>query len=351
MKIGLHYLLSVSESQSPAQRYRDTLEQAVRAEALGFESVWPVEQHFNQLQSALPCPTLLLAAIASRTSRLRLGTAIVQLPLAHPLRVAEEIATLDVISGGRVEFGIGRGSQPKHFAGFDVPLSESRDRMVEALDYLRAAFTQDRFSFAGRFFHANDICLVPKPVQQPHPPIRIAANSPDSFELAGQLGYPILVATHINPLPKLRELVGVYHSARAAAGHPAATPDDLTMLTPFYVGDSAARVRQDAEPAVEQFVRVASSLLTSSAGGWASPAEAARMNALLERLRATTFDTVNTDMAIFDTPDRCVDRIRQIDAEFGPGRMICWFNFFGVIPHQRVLDSMELFSAKILPHL
>ena len=120
--------------------------------------------------------------------------------------------------------------------------------------------------------------------------------------------------------------------------------DDLTILTPFYVGDSAARVRQDAEPAVEQFVHVASSLLTSSAGDWASPAEAARMNALLERLRATTFDTINTDMG-----DGCVERIRQIDREFGPGRMICWFNFFGAIPHQRVLDSMELFSVKVLP--
>src|SRR5690349_24874694 len=112
MKFGLHYLLSVSETQSPLQRYRDTLEQAVYAESLGFESVWPVEQHFNQLQSAMPCPTLLLAAIASRTTSLRLGTAIVQLPLAHPMRVAEEIATLDVLSEGRVELGVGRGSQP-----------------------------------------------------------------------------------------------------------------------------------------------------------------------------------------------------------------------------------------------
>ena len=128
-------------------------------------------------------------------------------------------------------------------------------------------------------------------------------------------------------------------------------PDDLTMLTPFYVGGSVARVRDNAQPAVEQFVRVASSLLTASAGDWASPAEGARMNALLERLRATTFDTVNTDMGIFDTPTGCVERMRQIDREFAPGRMICGFNFFGVIPHQHVLDSMELFSAKVLPHV
>src|SRR5690242_15723716 len=117
MKFGLHFQ-SFSGSQSPAQRYRDTVEQAVRAEALGFESVWPVEQHLNRALSALPSPALLLAAIGERTSTLRLGTAIVQLPLAHPLRVAEEIATLDVLSGGRAEFGVGRGSNPVHFAGF-----------------------------------------------------------------------------------------------------------------------------------------------------------------------------------------------------------------------------------------
>jgi alkanesulfonate monooxygenase SsuD/methylene tetrahydromethanopterin reductase-like flavin-dependent oxidoreductase (luciferase family) len=223
--------------------------------------------------------------------------------------------------------------------------------MVEALDYLRVAFTHDQFSFDGRFYQADDICLVPKPVQKPHPPIRIAANSPDSFELAGRLGYPILVATHINPLPKLRELLAIYHGARAAAGHPVALPDDLTILTPFYVGDSAARVWDDVQPAVEQFVCVASSLLASAAGDWASPAEGARMTALLERVRATTFDTVNTDTGIFDTPDRCVERITQVEREFAPGRMICWFNFFGVIPHHRVLDSMELFSTKVLPQL
>jgi alkanesulfonate monooxygenase SsuD/methylene tetrahydromethanopterin reductase-like flavin-dependent oxidoreductase (luciferase family) len=122
VKFGLHYLLSCSDTQSPTQRYRDTLEQAIHAEALGFESVWPAEQHFNQRICALPCPALLLAAIASRTSTLRLGTAIVQLPLAHPMRIAEEIATLDVLSGGRVEFGVGRGANPLHYKNLGVAI-------------------------------------------------------------------------------------------------------------------------------------------------------------------------------------------------------------------------------------
>src|SRR5713226_3208358 len=152
MKFGLHYQLPCYGSQSPVQRYRDTLEQSVHAEALGFESVWPVEQHFNADLSITPAPLLLLAAVAERTKALRLGIAIVLLPLSHPIRVAEEIATLDVLSNGRVEFGVGRGAIPTHFAGFGVPQAESRDRFVEALEVIVQAWTKERVSHAGRFF-------------------------------------------------------------------------------------------------------------------------------------------------------------------------------------------------------
>src|SRR5579864_3886904 len=116
MKFGLHFQLPSTASQSPVQRYRDTLDQCVHAESLGFESVWPVEQHFNSELSILPAPMLMLAALAERTRTLRLGIAITLLPLWHPLRIAEGIGTLDVISNGRVEFGIGRGSLPRHFS-------------------------------------------------------------------------------------------------------------------------------------------------------------------------------------------------------------------------------------------
>ena len=351
MKFGLHYLMSCSDSQSPAQRYRDTVEQAARGEDLGFESVWPVEQHFNQYQSALPCPALLLAAIAERTRTMRLGTAIVQLPLGHPLRIAEELATLDVLSGGRVEFGVGRGSNPQHFAGFGVPMAESRDRMVEALDYIRQAWTQERFSFQGRFFQADDVCLVPKPLQQPHPPIWIAANGRDTFEFAGRSGYPILVAAHINPFPKLRELLSIYQAARREAGHPDMSQDDLTLLMPLYVGEDRAKVRRDVEPAVKNFMGLSTSLLESASGKWTWEAERKHMEALLERIQAVTYEMMSDSMAIFDTPEACVERLKQVQQEFNPGRVICWFNFVGAIPHNRVMHSMELFSSKVLPHV
>jgi alkanesulfonate monooxygenase SsuD/methylene tetrahydromethanopterin reductase-like flavin-dependent oxidoreductase (luciferase family) len=191
MKFGIHYSLSCSPDQSLVRRYQDTIQQAVYAEDLGFESIWPVEQHFNQSLSALHCPTLLLAALAARTQSLRLGTGIIQLGLNHRQRVAEEIATLDVLSGGRVEFGVGRGSNPTHFAGFGVPLSESQERMEESLDYTEDAFAKERFSFGGRFFRGKDICLSPRPVQKPCPPVTVAVNS--AIRPCSQAGKAILL--------------------------------------------------------------------------------------------------------------------------------------------------------------
>jgi len=181
MKIGLHYQLPCFGAQSPVQRYRDTLEQSVHAESLGFESVWPVEQHFNADLSITPAPLLLLAALAERTRTLRLGIAIVLVPLSHPIRIAEEIATLDVLSNGRVEFGVGRGAIPTHFAGFGIPQAESRERFAEALEVIVQAWTKERVSHTGRFLKGDDICIAPKPVQRPHPPIRAAANSVETL--------------------------------------------------------------------------------------------------------------------------------------------------------------------------
>jgi natural product biosynthesis luciferase-like monooxygenase protein len=351
MKFGLHYLLSCADTQSPVQRYRETLEQATRSEALGFESVWPVEQHFNRTISILPCPALLLAAIAARTETLRLGTAIVQLPLAHPLRVAEELATLDILSGGRVEFGVGRGGNPTHFAGFGVPMAESHDRMVEALDYIGQAWTQERFSFDGRFFQADDLSLAPRPVQQPHPPIRIAANSAETAAWAGRAGYPIFVASNINPFPKLRELVAIYRTARRQAGHPETNGDDLTILMPLYVSENRSQIAQDAAPSVQQYARAAASVARPGLEKSATEAERQKLQTLLERLSHLTYEAVNDGMGIFDTPEACVERLQQVQEEFKPGRVICWFNFGGLFPHERIMRSMELFSARVLPHV
>lgn len=343
MKFGLHYQLPCSPAQSPVRRYRDTIAQAAYAETLGFESVWPVEQHFDPGFSILPSPLLLLSAIAERTRRLRLGIGIILLPLSHPIRVAEEIATLDVISNGRVEFGVGRGVFPSHFAGFGIPQEESRERFLEALQVVRRAWTTERLSFQGKFFTVNDISVVPKPVQQPHPPICVAANTIETYEQMGQLGLAILTAAQITTFPKLRELIPRYRQARQAAGHPHGNGEELSLLAPCYVAESAEQVRREVEPSIRHFL---DSLIAAFPVG--------KGNRLLEeaaeRLRKTTYEQVCEVMGIFATPEACVDRLTQLREEFGMGRFLCWFNMGGQVPHEQVLRSMRLFADKVMPH-
>jgi natural product biosynthesis luciferase-like monooxygenase protein len=345
MKFGLHYQLPCSGSQSPVQRYRDTLDQAIYAEALGFESVWPVEQHFNPNLSILPSPLLMLAALAERTRTLRLGIAIVLLPLSHPIRVAEEIATLDVLSNGRVEFGIGRGSIPTHFTGFGLNQAESRERMLESLEIILQAWTSERLSFQGRFYQINDLSIVPKPVQQPHPPIRVAANSVDTFELMGQLGYPIFVAAQVNPFHKIREYLPLYRQARKAAGHPDHGGEDVTLLTPLYIGNDPAQIRRELEPSIKHFLQAVATLYAS-----AGLLLEGRIKEVLERVQRMTYEQICKVMAVFDTPDACVERLKGFQQEFGMGRVICWFNPGGMVPHAQVMRSMELFATKVMPH-
>jgi natural product biosynthesis luciferase-like monooxygenase protein len=348
MRFGLHYQLPCSPDQSPVQRYRDTIEQAVHAEQLGFESIWPVEQHFNADFSILPSPLLLLASVAARTTKLRLGIAIILLPLAHPIRVAEDVATLDVLSNGRVEFGIGRGVFPTHFAGFGVPQSESRERLLENLHVILQAWTKERFSFHGKFFEIEDLSVVPKPVQQPHPPILVAANTVETYEQMGKLAYPILTASQITTYPKLREFIPLYRQAREAAGHAPARPQDITVLSPTYVAVDAAQVRREIEPSIKHFLQ---SLINAfPAAGDGKGGSNKLLQEAADRLRKTTYEQVNQVMGIFETPDVCVERIKKLQDEFNMGRMLCWFNPGGQVPHVQVMRSMELFAAKVMPH-
>ncbi len=348
MKFGLHFQLPQSPHQSDVALYRDSLDQAAHAETLGFESVWPVEQHFNATFSLLPSPLLWLAALAERTHRMRLGIGIILLPLSHPVRVAEEVATLDVLSNGRVEFGIGRGVFPSHFAGFGIDQAESRERLLEGLAIILKAWTEERFSFHGKFFNVEDLSVVPKPIQKPHPPVRVASNTVETFELMGKLGHSILSASQVNTFPKLRELIPLYYQARQAAGHTNGDAETLSLLSPVYVGETADRVRSEAEPSMSRFIQ---SLLK------AFPAinnDGSKKGKLLQeaadRLRHTTYKQVCETMAIYETPEVCVEQLQQLQAEFGVGRMICWFNAGGLVPHENVMRSMELFADKVMPH-
>src|SRR6184192_1397492 len=181
MRFGLFYQASEADGQTHAERYAEMLDLIGLGDTLGFDVAWLAELHFGGAFSLLSTPLMLVPLIAQHAPRIRIGTAVTLLPLHHPLSCAEQAATADVLSGGRLEFGVGRGSIPSQFHGFRVPVAENRARFDEALEIIRLAWTSDRFSYHGRFHQVEELSVVQKPLQQPHPPIRVAVHTAESF--------------------------------------------------------------------------------------------------------------------------------------------------------------------------
>ena len=348
MKFGLFYQLPCAEGQSPRQRYQDTLDQIQLGDELGFDNAWLAEIHFDARFSVTPSPLMVAVAAAQRTKNIRLGVAVNLLPLHHPIRIAEDIATLDLLSDGRVEFGVGRGALPAHFQGFEVPLDDSRERFLEALQFVLTAWTEDEFSFEGKYHKVGPLRLVPKPLQKPHPPVHIASNSADTFELVGELGYSMLATPVIVPLPQLKEGVGRYKQALVDNGH-APNGTDISIAVPMFARGSLREAQTIPEPSVMNY-------LGSVVAMWSTPAMQALMEAnpkmkeVPQRLGSITYDQWSNDVAIFGDPASCVEKIQMLQEELQLTECVCWFNQGGLISNSDVMGAMRLFAEKVMPH-
>jgi natural product biosynthesis luciferase-like monooxygenase protein len=346
MKFGLFYQLPCAPEQNELTRYHETIEQIVYAEELGFDIAWLAELHFYRPFSILSSPLILAAALAQRTTRIRLGTAVVLLPLQHPLRVAEDAATVDLLSQGRLDVGVGRGAIALHFQGFNVSVEESRARFEEALTIIERAWTQKTCSVAGKYWRVPDIQVVPKPRQKPHPPLRLAANSPETAAFAGQRGYPVFVASVINPFPKLPEQIDIYRRAFRAAGH-TGKHEDVVAAFPVYVADSAAHVRHEVEASFMYYFRTVSEQLRL--GERNASTSYAYLREVRQRMESITWEEAETTMALYGSPEQCVRRLREAHRQCGMDQVICWFNPGGLVPHRQVLASMQRFAAEVMP--
>jgi len=187
------------------------------ADELGFDRCWMREHHFTDY-GFLPNTMTMAAHVAAVTERIRIATAVVTLPLHHPLRVAEEGSLVDVLSGGRVDGGIGRGYQSVEFAAFGVPLAEARDRTDEAITVLRAAWSGEPVVHHGRFWHFDGVRVQPRPQQRPHPGLWYASVNPDSIAHYAARGIPFLVDSTVRT-SKLAELADTWRGIARARGH------------------------------------------------------------------------------------------------------------------------------------
>ena len=228
------------------QGFRDYLDFNVEAEALGFHSSFSVEHHFtgwNQVSATL----MLLMALAMRTKTLRLGTAVLVLPWHNPVLLAEQAATLDLISDGRFDFGIGKGYRHSEFKGFVIAPEEAEARFEEAIDIMtRSWTTRTRFSHHGRFWHFDDIVVEPPPAQSPHPPFWVAAGNPHSIARAAARGFNLILDQYASP-ETLGERIAIFKAAREAQGLKF-DPMQVTVARQLYV----AKDRADKEAALAQ---------------------------------------------------------------------------------------------------
>ena len=329
------------EGQSDADAFAQGLDQVSDAERWGLDAIWLAEIHQQSIRSVLTAPLNVASAIAARTSRIRIGTAVQVLPLCHPLRLAEESATVDQISRGRLMLGVGRSGNPRAYAAYGIPYSESRERFYETLEILKRAWTEPAFSYQGKFHSFSEARAVPRPYQRPHPPIRIAGASEDTFPVLGKLGYPLFVAVRSGSLGGLAPDLLAYREAYKAAGHPG--KGEVHLRLSLHVADTDARALQEAEASIMQGYK---KLVTQLEG---SPNS--RRRAELEEVRGITYGDVLRDKVVVGGPERVADRLMQLRDELGIDGILAELNFGSMIPSDMMMRSLQLLCEKVRPRL
>src|SRR5215813_12031876 len=219
MDFGTFLLMQSPSARTSQEIYSRGIEVAQAAEALGFRNVWLAEHHFSTY-GYLSRPAQLATYIAAKTTRLRVGTAVIVVPLHHPLVVAEEIATVDLLSDGRLDVGLGRGYQRYEFERLGQDLGESRQRWEEAVDVILLALSGKAFSYDGTYYRIPETTVFPQPAQRPHPPVWVTAQSPESIETTVRRGFHLLSGGFGVPIERLREFRRVFD--RHMAAHPPA---------------------------------------------------------------------------------------------------------------------------------
>jgi alkanesulfonate monooxygenase SsuD/methylene tetrahydromethanopterin reductase-like flavin-dependent oxidoreductase (luciferase family) len=339
MDIGTFLLLQSPTGRPSQEIYARGLEQAQAAEALGYRNVWLAEHHFSTY-GYLSRPLQLATYIAAKTTRLRVGTAVVVVPLHHPLVIAEELATLDVLSGGRLDIGLGRGYQRYEFERFGLALDSGGERWEESIDILVKSFEGKPFRYDGKLFRIPETSLFPKPVQSP-PPIWVTAQSAYALEAAVRRNFNVLTGGFGVPIERLAEF-GEHLKRLFDETKPARKPL-VGVQRAVYVTKDAADARDAAEQA-RWNMRVTLSLRNNY-----EQVENGNAVAIPGKTEPGTDDLLERYL-IIGTPDTCIRRIRRVQELVGISHFNCSF-WFGDLSQKRVLDSMELFAREVMPAL
>ena len=346
MEFGMFHEFPSLPGRSETEAFDEAIEQVDAAERWGLDAMWLAEIHFAPERTYLSSPLAIASAIAARTRHMKIGIAVQVLPLCHPLRLAEEAATVDQISQGRLIFGVGRSGFAHTYATYGVDYGESRERFAETLEIVKLAFKEERFSYSGKYFTFENVRLAPKSLQQPWPEIRIAAASPDTFPAIGAQGHPIFVAARTGNLSELAPLVKSYRDAWKEAGHPGR--GEVFLRVPVYVADTEEAAREEPRESIMHLLRyigerLAASATASGARQIENRAERGQKNLTID------YEEVLRERMIVGTPGRVIDRLREVREELGLDGILAELNPGSLIPHAHVMRALELLCKEVMP--
>jgi alkanesulfonate monooxygenase SsuD/methylene tetrahydromethanopterin reductase-like flavin-dependent oxidoreductase (luciferase family) len=340
MKFGAHYLLTyVPDLDGPLpELYHRMFGQMEELDRLGYDHVWVTEHHFAMYGGTLPHPPTFMSAVARTTKRIRLGVAVNVLPLHNPLEVAESYAMLDVISNGRLDFGVGKGSESHEYKKAGIRQAEATGRMYEGVEVLRQAWSDKPVNFSGEFFKYANVPVLPKPVQRPHPPIWVGcARSEDSFRWAGKNGFHLMTLPYLYREPHLLPgFVKAYRGALAEAGHDFVQTEVLGKFH-IYVASSLDKAIEEASPYLVNYFDVHK----------AADPDRTEMGLLTVRDVKTQ---LTEGFVIAGDPQRCVDTIQKWREEVGLTTISGTFHFGGM-PQEMAVKNIRLFAERVMPAL
>ena len=348
MRFGIYAEIQTPPEKSHYEMIWEIFQQIEHADRVGFDVYSVIDHHFFQKFSISANPLALFAAVAQRTQRIRFRTALHTLPLENPLRLAGQIAEVDILTNGRLECGLGRG-HAWLYGPSNVPLEESRPRYDEAIEILIRAWTQDKFSFEGKHYKVRDVSVVPRPVQKPHPRLFTGGTSDITYQMAGERGWGIFVPPLL-PWSVLEAPLNIYKKACAAKGH----KPDIVYIRPVYLDDDEKLIRKEVEQALHNFLAFNASPVYSlhseemqaelRAKGYGFYASGA-----LESLEKLTYEQiVEQEIGFIGTPAKVIRQIKALQEKGGIGELAIVSNFGG-LEHWKSIKTQHLFAQRVMP--
>jgi alkanesulfonate monooxygenase SsuD/methylene tetrahydromethanopterin reductase-like flavin-dependent oxidoreductase (luciferase family) len=343
MDFGVMNLFSVPKSGSDTGIIHEQLAEVEMADRLGFDTAWLAEHHFSHYGVA-GSPLLMGAALSERTERIKIGTAVLVLPFYNPLRLAEEIATLDILSQGRMVIGCGRGYQPIEYAGFGIDPTESRDRYNEVVDVLELALTQENWSYEGKYHSFQDITTYPRPLTPGGPPLVHAALNPEAFHYLGTRGRRVLTSPTFAPLSRMVRCSQSYRQGLIEGGFDP-TGFGFPYMQQVWPGSDQSELTAAAEAALEWW-RIQNGM--SPQGPEALAAERERWEKTQRNVEQLTVEKVFTHGAAFGDTEKVADIIVELHRELGITEYIGWFRI-PTLDRDVSLRAMETFAKEVMP--